>query len=391
MVPKRFADIEKADIDVLLTNEVSEGRTLEYKEKLPGNGSDDRKEFLADVIAFANATGGDLLFGVCERRDAQGKPTGLPEAIPGLADINADNEILRLESMLRESIEPRLPSVQMRAIAGFAGPVIIIRIAQSWTAPHRSRQDRHFYSRTSAGKYPMDVGEIRSAFALSSTLAESVRHFRDGRLARIIAGETPVPLGDGACMVLHLIPQSSMMASTTVNIQPFIRNDNDRQFLRPMRSGGWSGRYNYEGYTSYSDFSYAQLFRSTAVEFATGDIAGTEQAALFLPAAVVTQELIESVRLGLQVLQKLETVLPVFVQVSFINVLNHKLAADYRWTRIHSIDRNMLVLPDVMVSDWNIEAHLLLQPIFDTLWQTVGYPRCTYYDGDSSWTGPSYR
>ncbi|MCB0184976.1 MAG: ATP-binding protein, partial [Caldilineaceae bacterium] len=254
MISKHFADIEKSDIDALLENAVSESRTLDYKEKLPSNSNDDRKEFLADVISFANAGGGDLIFGVREQRDAQNKQTGFPESIIGLAGINTDNEILRLESILRDSVDPRLPSVQTRAIPGFTeGPVIIIRVAQSWTSPHRSKQDRHFYSRTSAGKYPMDVGEIRSAFALSSNLADAIRQFRDDRLARIIADETPVLFGDKARMVLYLIPQSSMMPSTTVNIQSFIDSKEDRQFLRPIYSaGGWSGRYNYEGYTSYT-------------------------------------------------------------------------------------------------------------------------------------------
>jgi len=396
VIPKQFANIEKADLDALLENEVSESRTIEYKEKLPSNGNDDRKEFLADVISFANAAGGDLLYGVRERRDADGKPTGLPESIPGLADINSDNEILRLEGILRDTIEPRLLSVRIRAITGFSqGPAIIIRIAQSWTAPHRSRQDRHFYSRTSAGKYPMDVGEIRSAFALSSTLAESVRHFRDGRLARIIADETPVLLGAGARLVLHLIPQSSMTPSAVINLQAFLQNDLERQLLRPMQCDNWSGRYNYEGYSTFRDRSYVQLFRSSAIEFATGDIAGEarEGASFFptayLPAAIVTNELVISVKRGIEALKVLNAALPIFVLASFIDVLKHKLAVHERWMQTHSIDRNVLILPDVMVSDWNSEAHLLLQPAFDALWQTVGYPRCTYYDKDGSWIGPT--
>lgn len=35
MINKRFDLIEKADVDALVSNEVREGRMLDYKEKLP--------------------------------------------------------------------------------------------------------------------------------------------------------------------------------------------------------------------------------------------------------------------------------------------------------------------------------------------------------------------
>jgi len=64
MVPKQFGDIKKSDIDALLATGVAEGRTIEYKLTLPGNTDQDKKEFLADISSFANAAGGDLLYGV---------------------------------------------------------------------------------------------------------------------------------------------------------------------------------------------------------------------------------------------------------------------------------------------------------------------------------------
>ena len=54
--------IEAADLQALIENEVAESRTIEYKQSLPGNSRDDRKEFLADVSSFANASGGHLIY-----------------------------------------------------------------------------------------------------------------------------------------------------------------------------------------------------------------------------------------------------------------------------------------------------------------------------------------
>jgi hypothetical protein len=43
----------------LVDNQVSEHKTIEYKEALLGNADGDKKEFLADVSSFANESGGD--------------------------------------------------------------------------------------------------------------------------------------------------------------------------------------------------------------------------------------------------------------------------------------------------------------------------------------------
>ena len=45
-----------------------------YKQKFPTNSDVDRKEFLADISSFANASGGDLVFGITEEN---GSPKAL--------------------------------------------------------------------------------------------------------------------------------------------------------------------------------------------------------------------------------------------------------------------------------------------------------------------------
>ena len=48
---------KEPDLLKLLDDKVPEGRCLEYKAALPGKSDSDRKEFLKDVSAFANADG----------------------------------------------------------------------------------------------------------------------------------------------------------------------------------------------------------------------------------------------------------------------------------------------------------------------------------------------
>jgi predicted HTH transcriptional regulator len=87
MIDKPLGDIDSEDLQRLQVNGVAESRSLEYKQALPGGTDLERKEFLGDVSSFANATGGDLLYGVTEARE-DGKPTGIPKSVDGLAGIN---------------------------------------------------------------------------------------------------------------------------------------------------------------------------------------------------------------------------------------------------------------------------------------------------------------
>ncbi|MCX5908563.1 MAG: ATP-binding protein, partial [Deltaproteobacteria bacterium] len=199
---KPIESISETDLQTLKENQVAEGKTVEYKAALPGGTDSGKKEFLADVSSFANASGGHLLFGIEEAN-------GIPTAIPGLDIPDTDALINRLENIVRDGIEPRIPGIQMRKIdLKTSKKVIIISIPKSWSLPHMVIFQGHskFYSRNSSGKYPLDVGELRSAFLLSETTIERIRRFRLERLGKILSGETPVPVELVPKMVLHLIP-----------------------------------------------------------------------------------------------------------------------------------------------------------------------------------------
>lgn len=97
MIDIAFEGIDSTHIKSLVQSSVPEGRTIEYKHELPGNSDGSKREFLADVSSFANSQGGDLIYGIKE-------VGGVAVEIPGLTDLDIDNEILRLESMIRDGI-----------------------------------------------------------------------------------------------------------------------------------------------------------------------------------------------------------------------------------------------------------------------------------------------
>jgi hypothetical protein len=189
---KLLEAIEERDLQALIDNQVSERKTIEYKEALPSNADGDKKEFLADVSSFANASGGDLIYGIREQ-------SGVPVELSGLELSDVDAEILRLESCIQTGIAPRLFRIVEThpvALPSKQRYAILIRIRKSWTAPHMVtfKNDSKFFSRDSRGKHQLDVSELRSAFLLSETAAERIRNFRAEHISNVIAGETPVLL-----------------------------------------------------------------------------------------------------------------------------------------------------------------------------------------------------
>src|SRR5688500_2218946 len=130
MIEKPTQQILTIDIESLVASGRPEDRTIEYKRDLPGTSDDEKKEFLKDVSAFANALGGDILYGVDER-------DGVPTAAPGATIPNFDELRLRLQSSLHSNLDPRLPAVDIEQVGGFSnGSVLIVRAYQSWRAPH---------------------------------------------------------------------------------------------------------------------------------------------------------------------------------------------------------------------------------------------------------------
>ena len=164
-----LSQVDARTLDALVANAVAESRYLDYKERLPGDSDADKKEFLADVTAFANSAGGDLIYGVKERRES-GKATGEPEEVVGLPDIVLDDVLLRLDATLRTGMNPRIPGLVLHPVLRPPGPpCLVIRIPRSPHGIHMVtyKGSSRFYGRGTNGCFELDWGQIRSGFPAS--------------------------------------------------------------------------------------------------------------------------------------------------------------------------------------------------------------------------------
>ena len=394
MIPRDFDAITNADIESLVTNAVAEGRAIEYKQQLPGNGDEDKKEFLADVSSFANAGGGDIVFGIVEKRDGDNKPTNLPEKAEGLAGINAGAEINRLDAIIQSGVEPRIPGCRIRSIDGFAsGPVLVIRIPKSWVAPHMVtfKNLSRFYSRTSVGKTQLDVGEIRSAFTASGDLRTKITAFRTERLGKIIANEAAIDLPSTPKIVLHLVPLSILNPSNQIG---FALLENDPNLGAPIQNSSYNNRHNLDGFLSFNlngkagGVGYCQVFRSGAVEAVDAELLNNQDGSKLIASTYVEQKILQTTARYFKTAKQLSVPLPLIVTLTLFGVKDYGIATGSAWGNFrpsHTIDRDALLLPDVLIEDYNTPADVALKPIFDALWQAGGFNGCQHYDETGRW------
>ncbi len=388
---KVFSELNEEDLKSLIDDQVSEGKSIEYKQALPGTSDSDKKEFLKDISSFSNTAGGYIFFGISEEN-------GLPLELLGLEGIDPDAQILRLENMLRDAITPRIPGVNIQAISiGGRGPVLAIHTSRSWASPHMVSYagGSKFYARNSAGKYQLDVFELRAAFTATSVESERIKRFQLDRIAKIVASETPVPVNDGPQMVLHLIPIGALGSRIPYDLKEFQLHQN-REMLAPIYSPHYNCfRFNFDGVLTYNHLnqeehanSYLQLFRNGIIESCSNTLFRPDRNPPAIPPVVFEEEIVNSLGRYLRIQNKLEIEPPFFILLSLLNVAGYNLP-----TRnitgmgydTNQIDRDNLIVPELLVENSSLASEVILKPAFDAIWNAAGLPQSPYYDADGNW------
>lgn len=189
---KPIDQITLADVKALVDDKWPEGSTVEFKQELPhknkkrehpwlagGEITDySRDKLLAELVAFANAHGGTLVLGISESRE---KPPRADEIkpIPRCGDL-AD----RLIDQIRSCIEPKLPIISVQSVPtdDDGNGVVIVRVRQSRSRPHRLVADRRCYYRRADRSEAMTMREIQDLTLMADRgLREINREFDDRR------------------------------------------------------------------------------------------------------------------------------------------------------------------------------------------------------------------
>jgi len=382
----------KSVVDALLADQTPEGRSLDYKRDLKLATDDDKREFARDVSSFANAAGGFLVFGVQEAKAADGKAgLGYPADLPGIVCGNVDAEKLRIDSIIRDHLDPKVQGVTIHAVDGYErGPVLIVHIPKSWNGPHMlSSRQSHFFTRGPSGKRALDVHEIRSDFLAGSDAAKRIQNFRDERIGKIVADEAPVRVDPGAKLIAHVVPIAD---DAQLDVSRLAGK------LTPMgfTAGGSNHRHNLDGFVAFDgserpSYGYSMAFRNGAIE-------GVSHVGVYTPIPPkppsingrrVETDALVAIRDFARLLRHEAFVGPLSVLISLVGTLGKRVVVndddDWRARNKYTIDRDVVLLPDVVLDGIDEDLTQVMKPALDRLWQASGHARSLGYDEQGVW------
>lgn len=377
-----FKDIKEGNLQQLIENKVPEGITIDYKKSLNIQKPKDKKEFLADISAFANTQGGCIIYGMKEEK-------GIASELCGITLEDPDAERLKLDNLVRDGIEPRIYGYQIKVVKLNNGKyTLVIWIPRSFNPPHMVIIEGHrkFYGRNSSGKYPLSVEELRILFGLADEITKRAREFCYDRIFKIKSGQHPVPLLEGPKYVLHLIPFGSFKPDSNYDLSEFYK---DHEKLPNIQWKVSTGKYNFEGFVTYYGVirpdisppcSYAQIFRNGIIEAVDMEYEGSNKVDKVVDINykdIITKAIKEY--LGLQ--KTMGITPPIFIIFSILGVKEvrigqrdvcHKLKPIYDSEPFPQDD---LILPEIILSDFDdnrIERQM--HQIFDVVRNAAGLP-----------------
>lgn len=379
-----LSEITEAHLRDLAENSVAESRTLEFKRAAVGSNNNDKKEFLKDVTALANTAGGLLIYGIVER-------DSVADGVIALVIPSIDKEILRLQNILKDAVEPRLTSVEMREVplndGGFA---LLVKVPQSWRPPHRVVFDNsnRFYLRHSKGVFEPDTEGLRQVFNSSLDQERQLEAWRDDRLNRLKSGVRGFKVsGNGVVLV-----QVASLARGQANFQiPSVQKCN-LDFLPPVLSSS-THRWNFDGLLIHAPqarddtvIAYTQIFPSWKVEMAGGDFIEQINGVSTLRFSILVHSIYTAVYRSIKGMIKHGGIGPFAVAVTISGLAGSTMQSDYR----AKIDRDNLLFPLLIVpgeaTGNSLQERML--PIWDSLWQAYDHENCTIVrDENGSWKG----
>lgn len=379
---KDLDSLAESDLQGLVRASVSEIRTLDYKRDLPGPRDADKRKLAADVSSFANAAGGHIIYGIEAKK-------GIATAVVGVLEPS-DPVILRLESISNALIKPRIPGLRMAAIPLRSGKhCLVVQIPVSWISPHAvSINDAfRFYSRNLAGKYLLNIAELRTSFGLSNSASAEIRNFRADRIMKIAAGELPTVLEEGPRAILHLIPIRAFAPGTFVEVREFEWKSRQGQ-LTTLTGGFHAWRYNFDGIlATLGDAraapSYVQVFRNGIIEAVDTYIVGASRDKKQIPSVVFEKKIIEALPTLLAAEEFMGADLPILVMLSLAGVEGYTMANQSGTTE--AIDRDVLLVSEVVAEDFRANPSRLLKPVMDVIWNACGITQSPNFDIDGNY------
>jgi hypothetical protein len=71
---------------------------------------------------------------------------------------------------------------------------------------------------------------------------------------------------------------------------------------------------------------------------------------------------------------------PLFIMLSLLGVFGYRIDTGARRLPSLPMDRNALVIPEVMIESFECDPAGVMKSLFDVIWNAGGFPDCMNYD-----------
>ncbi len=383
-IDKSINEISEADLIELIADSVMEGKRIEYKQSLEVANDDSKRKFLASIASFANASGGDMIFGMHA-------DSGKPVRLHPLQSFDPDAVKLRIESMMRDGISPKVFGTEFKEVPISGGHALVVRIPKSYSGVHMVtyNKDNRFYARGENGRVLMDVEEIKSGFLLGDTILEKIRKWRLERVFAILADETPKTLDLPSRIVVHIFPLCGFTPLFKANLSGL---QHEMKLLAPLYRDYGTVGMDFEGVYCLGEGSngidsYTFAFRNGCIE--------TVNTALLKPwgdkkgeivGSVVESQIIKYIDRMPSLLSRIGVEGPIFIAISYLNVRGFTMwssPAHYN-PSAHGILKDHLLLPELFQENLTNPTQFLRESFY-MVWNACGWTQSRSYDENGRW------
>lgn len=136
--------------------------------------------------------------------------------------------------------------------------------------------------------------------------------------------------------------------------------------------------------------TYLQIFRNGIIEAVEAFLLRGADGPI-IPSVAYEKELLDALPRFLSIQKKLGVEPPLFIMLTFLGVAGFTMAVDrarFIWREDHPIDRDSLLIPEIMIEKFECNAAEVMKPAFDAVWNAAGWPKSMNYNDEGKWVGP---
>jgi len=145
-----------------------------------------------------------------------------------------------------------------------------------------------------------------------------------------------------------------------------------------------------DGYLTYSITDgnasrYVQLFRNGVLEAVESSL--LKRSDLKIPSIAFEEVIMKAFKSYISNLKDLNVGLPIFAFLTFTGVKGYSMTSDPLWIKEETIEKDILLIPEIVIENFDFEVEKILKPWFDTVWNACGFPNSKNFDNSGKWIG----